>query len=91
MAGRLPPPPTELVYPPDSSWLPLLTALGLGLSVLGLFAWWPYGVIGAIIAVVAIITWIRRGSAGTARLPIEQRPTSAVLPATPLRRPRAGE
>jgi hypothetical protein len=91
MAGRLPPPPTELVYLPDSSWLPLFTALGLALSVLGLFAWWPYGVIGAIIAVVSIIAWIRRGSAETARLPIEQRPSSAVLPATPLRRPRAGE
>ncbi len=91
MANRFPPPPTELIYLPVSSWLPLFTALGLALTVLGLFAWWPYGVIGAIIAVVSIIAWIRRVSDETARLPIEQRPSSAVLPAAPLRRPRAGE
>jgi hypothetical protein len=91
MADRLPPPPTELIYLPEPSWLPLFTALGLALTVLGLFAWWPYGVIGAIIAVVSIIAWIRRVSDETARLPIEQRPSLAVLPAAPLRRPRAGE
>lgn len=91
MADRLPPSPTELIYLPESSWLPLFTALGLALTVLGLFAWWPYGVIGAIIAVVSIIAWIRRVSDETARLPIEQRPSLAVLPAAPLRRPRAGE
>ena len=91
MANRLPHPPTELIYPSESSWLPLFTALGLALTVVGLFAWWPYGVIGAIIAVVSIIAWIRRVSGETARLPIEQQPSSAVLPAAPLRRPRAGE
>jgi hypothetical protein len=91
MANRLPPPPTELIYLPESSWLPLFTALGLALTVLGLFAWWPYGAIGAIIAVVSIIAWIRRVSDETARLPIEQRPSSAVLPAAPLRRSPAGE
>jgi hypothetical protein len=91
MADRLPPSPTELIYLPEPSWLPVFTALGLGLTVVGLFAWWPYGVIGAIIAVVSIIAWIRRVSQETARLPIEQRPSSAVLPATPLRRRRAGE
>jgi hypothetical protein len=91
MASRLPHPPTELIYLPESSWLPLFTALGLALTVVGLFAWWPYGVIGAIIAVVSIIAWIRRVSGETARLPIEQRPSSAVLPAAPLRRPRPGE
>jgi hypothetical protein len=91
MADRLPPSPTELIYLPEPSWLPVFTALGLALTVVGLFAWWPYGVIGAIIAVVSMIAWIRRVSDETAKLPIEQRPSLAVLPATPLRRPRGGE
>jgi hypothetical protein len=83
---QLPPEPTELVYLPKPSWLPAFTALGVALVVVGLLAWWPYGVIGAIIAVVAIVSWIRDAARATSRLPVEQRPTTAVLPAVPLRR-----
>jgi hypothetical protein len=82
----LPPEPTELVYLPKPSWLPAFAALGIALVIVGLFAWWVYGVIGAIIALVSIIAWIRDSAAQTSRLPIEQRPRSAVLPAVPLRR-----
>jgi hypothetical protein len=91
MDRGLPPEPTELVYLPPPSWLPLLTALGIALGVVGLFAWWPYGVVGAIIALVSIIAWIRSGSREASRLPVEQRPATAVLPAVPLRRPPAGK
>jgi hypothetical protein len=91
MAERgLPQEPTELVYLPKPSWLPLLTALGIALGLVGLFAWWPYGVVGAIIAVVSIIAWIRGAARETSRLPVKQRSTTAVLPAVPLRRPPAG-
>jgi hypothetical protein len=79
--------PTELVYPPRSSWQPVIAALGLALVVAGLFVWWPYGVIGAVVALVAIIGWIRDSARATSRLPVEQRRASAVLPAVPLRRP----
>ena len=90
MADRgLPQEPTELVYLPKPSWLPLLAALGIALGLVGLFAWWPYGVVGAIIAVVSIIAWMRGAARATSRLPVEQRPTTAVLPAVPLRRPPA--
>jgi hypothetical protein len=82
----LPPQPTELVYLPRPSWLPAFTALGIALAVVGLFAWWPYGVVGAIIALVSIVAWIRGAARETSRLPVEQRPASAVLPAVPLRR-----
>jgi hypothetical protein len=84
--ARLPPPPTELVYLPRSSWLPAFTALGIALVIVGLFAWWPYGVVGAMIALVSIVAWIRGAARDTSRLPIEQRPSTAVLPAVPLRR-----
>jgi len=85
--AELPPEPTELVYLPRPSWLPALTALGVALVVVGLFAWWPYGAIGALIALVSIIAWIRGSAGETSRLPMQQRPASAVLPAVPLRRP----
>jgi hypothetical protein len=82
----LPPQPTELVYLPRPSWLPAFTALGIALAVVGLFAWWPYGVMGAVIALVSIVAWIRGAAREMSRLPVEQRPASAVLPAVPLRR-----
>jgi hypothetical protein len=83
-----PPEPTELVYLPRPSWLPAFAALGIALVVVGLFAWWVYAVFGAVIALVSVIAWIRGAAAETSRLPREQRPRSAVLPAVPLRRKR---
>ena len=92
MADRgLPQEPTELVYLPKPSWLPFLAALGIALGLVGLFAWWPYGVVGAIIAVVSLIAWMRSAARETSRLPVEQRSTTAVLPAVPLRRPPPGK
>jgi hypothetical protein len=82
----LPPEPTELVYLPKPSWLPIFAALGLALVVVGLFSWWPYAVIGAVIGLVAVVAWLRDSSRELSRLPVEQRETSAVLPAVPLRR-----
>ena len=80
------PRPAELVYLPRPSWLPALTALGLAFAIVGLFVWWPYGVIGGAVALVSIIAWIRRATRDTSELPLEQRPATAVLPAVPLRR-----
>jgi hypothetical protein len=82
----LPPEPTELVYLPKPSWLPAFTALGIALVVVGLFSWWPYSIAGAVTGLVSIVAWIRDSARETSRLPIEQRPSSAVLPAVPLRR-----
>lgn len=82
----LPPEPTELIFLPGHSWLPAFVALGAALVVVGLFVWWPYAAVGAIIGLVAVVAWIRDAARETSRLPVEQRAVSAVLPATPLRR-----
>ena len=42
--------PTELVYLPEPSWQPVLLAAGLAGVVASLFTWWPYGVVGAVVA-----------------------------------------
>jgi uncharacterized membrane protein YdjX (TVP38/TMEM64 family) len=84
--GRQPPRPSELVYGPTPSWLPVLTAAGLAGVLVGLFAGWPYAVAGAILGLACLWAWARRTRDDIARLPLTQRSTSAVLPAVPLSR-----
>jgi hypothetical protein len=88
MSGaRQPPGPSELVYVPGPSWLPVLTATGLAGLLVGLFASWPYAVAGGILLLAALRAWVRNAGDEFARLPREQRLSSAVLPAAPLRGP----
>ena len=84
------PEPTELVFVPGSSWAPVLLAVGAAGVVVGLFAGWPYAVAGAIVALGAFRAWIRRTGDDIARLPRQQRLSTSVLPAVPLRQPAGG-
>jgi hypothetical protein len=84
--GRQPPPPSELVYVPAPSWLPVLTAAGLAGILIGLFAGVPYAIAGAIVLLASLRSWLRDTRGEIPRLPREQQLTSAVLPAVPLRR-----
>ena len=72
--------PTELVYVPEPSWEPAILALGLAAVIAGIFVWWPYGAIGAIIAIAAVVRMLRGTEDGVARLPRRQKVTTAVLP-----------
>jgi hypothetical protein len=86
MADRAPE-PTELIYVPESSWSPALVALGLTGVLTGVFIWWPYGVIGAAIALAGVLGMWRGVSKDIERLPRRQKLTTAVLPAVPPRPP----
>jgi hypothetical protein len=77
--------PTELIYLPRPSWQPALIAAGLGAVIASIFTWWPYGVAGAIVALLALWAWIRDAREEFGRLPREQRTALAALPAVPLR------
>ncbi|HYU61845.1 MAG TPA: hypothetical protein VEK39_13890 [Solirubrobacterales bacterium] len=81
-----PPQPTELIYPPEPSWLPALTGAGLALILVGLFIGWVVIVAGAVLFLPALLSWIGRTRESIARLPRRQRPVTAVLPAVPPRR-----
>jgi hypothetical protein len=87
--GRRATQPTELVYVPGPSWAPVLTAVGLAMVGLGLFGSRVYfflGVIaGALLVLGGLVTWIRGAGRDIGRLPREQRVSTAVLPAVPLR------
>jgi hypothetical protein len=84
--GRQPPEPSELVYVPGASWLPVLTAAGIAGVLVGLFAGWPYAVAGGILLLLSLRAWLRDAGDQISRLPRQQHLTSAVLPAVPLRR-----
>ncbi|MGH2953514.1 MAG: hypothetical protein ACRDK9_05765 [Solirubrobacterales bacterium] len=77
--------PGELVYVPQGSWYPPLVAAGLAAVIASLFTWWPYGVVGAIVALVALRGWIAESRQDFGRLPRAQRLTSMALPPTTLR------
>ena len=72
--------PTELIYLPPASAAPALVALGLAAVIVGLFAWWPYSVAGALIALIALISWLRQNRAGIAAMPNEQEMDTAPIP-----------
>ena len=84
--GRRAPQPSEFVYVPAPSWAPVLVAAGLAILAIGLFAGWVYAVAGGVIALAALWGWIRTAGTDIGRLPREQRVSTAVLPAVPLRR-----
>ena len=78
--------PGELIYLPEPSWYPILIAAGIAGIAASLFVWWPYGVLGAIVALLAAGAWIREARESFGRLPRRQRTVTATLPAVPLRR-----
>jgi hypothetical protein len=72
--------PTERIYLSKPSWLPALTAGGLAAIIVGLFAWWPYAVAGALVAIVSFIAWLRDNRAEIAEMPVSQATDTAPIP-----------
>lgn len=66
-----PPPPGEAVHLPGPSYLPVLTALGVTLAIVGLVITWVLVAIGAIIALVAVVRWVRDVREEMSELPLE--------------------
>jgi hypothetical protein len=81
-----PPEVTELIYVPEPSWRPALVAVGLAAMIAAIFMGWFYALAGGIIFIAGLWGWIRQASDNTQRLPRRQELTSAVIPATPMRR-----
>jgi hypothetical protein len=75
-----PPKPTESIYLPRPTVFPVLLAFGLAAVIVGLYAWWPYSVIGALIAVGGLIGWLRANKAEIARMPRQQHTDTAPIP-----------
>ncbi len=85
--GEATPQATELVYVPDPSFRPAIFAIGLAGVMAGIIVWWPYGAVGAALAVTAAVGMLRGAMADAQRLPSRQKTTTAVLPASALHLP----
>jgi hypothetical protein len=75
-----PPKPTESIYLPQSTVFPALLAFGLAAVIVGLYAWWPYSVIGGLIAIGSLIAWLRTNKREIGRLPRRQHTDTAPIP-----------
>jgi hypothetical protein len=64
-------PSTEEVHLPDPSYLPVWTAFGITLALVGILLSWVLSIIGAVIALVAIGRWIRGARQEISDLPLE--------------------
>jgi hypothetical protein len=84
--GRRAAQPTEFVYVPGPSWAPVLAAGGLAVVAIGLFTGFVYAAVGGVIALASLWAWVRGAGRDIGRLPRQQRVSTAVLPAVPLRR-----
>jgi hypothetical protein len=71
---------TESIYLPRPSIFPALFAFGLAALITGLYAWWPYSVIGGFIALGSLIGWLRSNRSEIARMPRQQRADTAPIP-----------
>ena len=61
----------EAVHLPGPSYLPVVTAFGLTLTVVGVVISWVITGIGLVITVIAIGRWIGETRRETAELPLE--------------------
>jgi hypothetical protein len=64
-------PAGEAIHLPGPSYLPVLTAFGTTIAVVGVVIWWILVVIGGLIALVAIYLWIRGTREEISELPLE--------------------
>jgi hypothetical protein len=62
----------EEIHLPAPSLVPMFTAAGISLGLIGLIMAWPIVVVGGLIALIAIVKWIR-----DVRHDIEQLPSGS--------------
>lgn len=64
-------PAGEQVHLPGATYLPAWTAFGITIALVGVILSWVIVGIGAVIAAVAILRWIREAREDISRLPLE--------------------
>lgn len=66
-----PPPPGEAVHLPGPSFLPVVTALGVTLALVGIVISYAVVGVGVLITVVAVWRWVRETREDIAELPLD--------------------
>jgi type IV secretory pathway TrbD component len=67
------PPAGEAIHLPGPSYLPIVTAVGLTVVVVGVVQSWIIVAIGLIITLVAVVRWVRETRQDIGELPLEHR------------------
>lgn len=65
------PPPTEEVHLPEPSYLPFVLALAITIAIVGIVLAPIIAIMGALLAIVVIVRWIRQTREEMAELPLE--------------------
>jgi type IV secretory pathway TrbD component len=65
------PPAGEAVHLPGPTYLPVITAVGIAMAVIGVVQSWYLVALGVIVTLVAVWRWIRDTRTDMAELPLE--------------------
>jgi hypothetical protein len=65
------PEPAEAVHLPGPSYLPVLTAFGITIALVGIVISWVLVAIGLVVVVVVVTRWIRQTREDISELPLE--------------------
>ncbi len=68
---EVPPPAGEAVHLPGPSYLPVLTAAGITVGLVGVVISWILVAIGAVVAMIAVLRWVRQTRQEISELPLE--------------------
>jgi hypothetical protein len=65
------PPVGEEIHLPGQSVLPVLTALGITLTLIGLTTFWELSVIGGVLTIGCVVRWIKDARHELNELPLD--------------------
>ena len=65
------PPAGEAIHLPGPTYLPIVTAVGLAIVVVGVVQSWVIVALGVLITLVAVVRWIRETREDIGELPLE--------------------
>jgi hypothetical protein len=72
-AGPEAPPAGEAIHLPGPSYLPIVTAVGITIVVVGVVQSWLIVAFGLVVTLIAVVRWIRETREDIAELPLEHR------------------
>jgi type IV secretory pathway TrbD component len=63
----------ETIHLPGPTYLPIITAVGIAIAVVGVVQSWLIVALGVLITLVAVVRWVRETRQDIGELPLEHR------------------
>ncbi len=67
------PPAGEAIHLPGPTYLPIITAVGITIAVVGIVQSWVIVALGLLITLVAVVRWVRETRQDIGELPLQHR------------------